>query len=48
MNNLKPAKSSQVDEICHLVNLAYRGELGWTKETALVRGNRCSTDEVLA
>lgn len=45
---LEEAKKEQVEDICDLVNLAYRGESGWTKETNLVSGERSSTSEVEA
>jgi len=43
---LEIAKAEQVENICDLVNLAYRGENGWTKETALVGGDRSNANEV--
>jgi len=43
---LKETVSEQVDEICNLINLAYRGNSGWTKETDLVSGNRAEFQEV--
>ncbi len=43
---LKEADKEQIYEICNLINLAYRGESGWTKETDLVSGNRAEPDEV--
>ena len=43
---LELAKEEQAEEICNLVNLAYRGETGWTKETDLVSGDRSTIDEV--
>ncbi len=45
---LEQAKEHQVNEICDLVNLAYRGEKGWTTERQLVQGNRCTPNEVNA
>lgn len=44
---LEPAKINQVSEICDLVNLAYRGDSGWTKETDIVSGDRCVPDEII-
>ena len=44
--NLVKATSDQAIEINDLVNLAYRGDIGWTKETDLVSGNRSSIEEV--
>ena len=43
---LQEARKEHIDEICNLVNLAYRGESGWTKETDLVSGDRSSTTEI--
>jgi len=43
---LEFARKDHIEGICGLVNLAYRGETGWTKETDLVGGDRLSTDEV--
>jgi len=43
---LEEARKEQIKEIRDLVNLAYRGESGWTKETDLVGGDRSSSDEV--
>jgi ribosomal protein S18 acetylase RimI-like enzyme len=45
---LEQAKKHQVNEICDLVNLAYRGEQGWTTEAQLVQGNRCMPNEVIS
>jgi len=43
---LEVAKAEQIENICDLVNLAYRGESGWTKETNLVGGDRSNANEV--
>ena len=43
---LKKARSNQVARICDLVNVAYRGDIGWTKETDIVSGNRCEKLEI--
>jgi RimJ/RimL family protein N-acetyltransferase len=43
---LELAKEEQAEEICSLVNLAYRGDTGWTRETDLVSGDRTTIDEV--
>lgn len=43
---LEEARKEQIEDIRDLVNLAYRGESGWTKETDLVEGARSDTDEV--
>jgi ribosomal protein S18 acetylase RimI-like enzyme len=44
---LEQAKPEQVNAICDLVNVAYRGEDGWTKETGIVSGDRSSSSEIL-
>ncbi|MEN8219223.1 MAG: GNAT family N-acetyltransferase [Pseudomonadota bacterium] len=43
---LEEARQDYIEYICDLVNLAYRGENGWTKETDLIGGDRASTKEV--
>jgi len=43
---LEVAKTEQIENICDLVNLAYRGESGWTKETNLVGGDRTNANEI--
>ncbi|WP_244072333.1 GNAT family N-acetyltransferase [Nitrosomonas sp. PY1] len=40
------ANASQAQEICDLVNLAYRGEQGWTNESSIIRGNRTTLQEI--
>ena len=37
---LQQACRAQIEDICSLVNLAYRGEAGWTQEHELVAGMR--------
>jgi GNAT superfamily N-acetyltransferase len=44
---LEEAKKDHVEDICKLVNIAYRGEQGWTKETDLVEGERANETEIL-
>ena len=44
--NLELAKSGQSQEIAYLVNQAYRGEIGWTKEGHLVSGDRVSSKQI--
>jgi len=34
--------------ICELLNLAYRGAEGWTTESTLVEGNRCSEGDIIS
>jgi len=43
---LQLANANNVDEICNLINLAYRGDIGWTTEATLVSGNRSTQIEV--
>lgn len=43
---LERATNDQAEEISNLVNLAYRGPLGWTKETHIVTGERSNIAEV--
>ena len=43
----REATIDDIDEIVILVNVAYRGEKGWTTENALVSGDRATYDEVL-
>jgi len=44
--NLELAALAQAEEICNLVNIAYRGDIGWTKETDIVEGDRTTALEV--
>jgi len=44
--SLKSAQTINIQAICDLVNLAYRGEKGWTRETDLVAGDRCDLVEI--
>ncbi|MGP9538613.1 GNAT family N-acetyltransferase [Brachybacterium sp. AOP43-C2-M15] len=43
---LRPARASEVPALVDLVQLAYRGEGGWTTEAHLVDGHRTDADEV--
>jgi len=43
---LEAAREVHIEEICDLVNLAYRGKHGWTKETDLIGGDRLDVNEV--
>ena len=43
----REATIEDIDEIVTLVNVAYRGEKGWTTENALVDGDRTTSAEVL-
>jgi len=40
------AKISDAEEIQSLVNLAYHGDEGWTRETDLVNGDRATIEEI--
>ncbi|KAG1682886.1 Protein SCO2, mitochondrial [Nymphon striatum] len=43
---LELANTSDVIEVCSLLNLAYRGDEGWTTESELVTGNRCTENDI--
>jgi ribosomal protein S18 acetylase RimI-like enzyme len=43
---LELARNDHAEVICNLVNRAYRGEKGWTKETGIIDGNRTNVDEI--
>ena len=43
----REATSEDIHKIVSLVNIAYRGEKGWTTENALVDGDRTTPAEVL-
>jgi len=45
---LEKAKPNQSSKICGLINLTYRGEVGWTRETHIVQGNRTNRHEIEA
>ncbi len=45
---LQPATPEQAAVLCELINQAYRGDGGWTRETALVAGDRISQAAVSA
>ena len=46
--NLHKAKAENAEEICQLINTAYRGDLGWTNETYIVAGERTNINDVEA
>lgn len=48
MNTITLASIHDAERIKTLINQAYRGEQGWTKETDIVQGGRTSTDDVRA
>jgi ribosomal protein S18 acetylase RimI-like enzyme len=43
---LEKARSDQSQAICDLVNLTYRGETGWTRETHIIQGDRTHRQEI--
>ena len=44
--NLELAKTKDAIEISQLLNIAYRGDQGWTTENKLVLGDRCTTKDI--
>lgn len=45
---LESARLEDVGPLCQLINIAYRGEQGWTRETDIVAGERITTEAVRA
>jgi ribosomal protein S18 acetylase RimI-like enzyme len=45
---LNIANTNDALQICELLNLAYRGNDGWTTERALVEGDRCSQSDIIS
>ncbi len=45
--DLIKAKDDDIEEINDLINLSYRGQEGWTKETEIVSGNRSTRHETI-
>ncbi|SEN56560.1 GNAT family N-acetyltransferase [Nitrosomonas marina] len=45
---LEPAVPVHCRDICDLINLTYRGETGWTRETHIIGGDRTNLDEISA
>ena len=43
---LQPAKPEYTHDICNLVNLTYRGDTGWTRETHLIGGDRTNLTDI--
>lgn len=43
---LKKAYHEQAQAIADLINLTYRGEIGWTRETHIIGGDRTSRYEI--
>ena len=43
---LEKAGHSEIQAICDLVNLTYRGPIGWTTEVAIIQGNRTNPQEI--
>lgn len=44
--SLAPATARDIDALVALINRAYRGDTGWTRETDIVAGNRITTKAV--
>ncbi len=47
-SRLEKARFDQAQAIGDLINLTYRGEVGWTKETHIVQGYRTTREEIEA
>ena len=45
---LEKATPDHCHDICNLVNLTYRGETGWTRETHIIGGDRTNLSEISA
>jgi len=43
---LEPATIEHCPDICNLVNLTYRGDTGWTRETHIIGGDRTNFNEI--
>ncbi len=43
---LEKARDEDIKDITDLINTAYRGEVGWTKETALISGDRVCEEQI--
>ncbi|AUM13095.1 GNAT family N-acetyltransferase [Ketobacter alkanivorans] len=48
LSNIVSADISDAEQICQLLNSAYRSHGGWTSEADLVAGNRSSVDAIRA
>lgn len=46
--HVRPATTSDVDILSHIIHQAYREEGGWTTERHLVSGLRCTDEEILS
>ena len=44
--HLEKARYDQSQDISDLVNLTYRGDFGWTRETHIIRGDRTNRQEI--
>lgn len=44
---LKIATPDHCNDICNLINQTYRGDIGWTRETDIIDGNRTNLDEII-
>lgn len=43
---IKKANDSDALEISQLLNIAYRGNTGWTTESHLISGDRCTAEDI--
>lgn len=43
---LERARTEDSTDIAQLINLAYRGDIGWTTEAKIIAGNRVSTQTI--
>ncbi len=43
---LTQASHDHCQDICDLINLTYRGDSGWTRETHIISGDRTNLDEI--
>ena len=44
--HLEKADNGHAQAICDLVNLTYRGEVGWTTEASIIQGDRTNRQEI--
>lgn len=44
--HLSQANTGDAEYLCNLINVAYRGDEGWTKETEIVSGKRVSVEGI--
>lgn len=43
---IKRADLTHAQDISNLINLTYRGDFGWTRETHIIQGDRTNPDEI--